>query len=678
MLKDILLLEPDYKTKYPPLGLMKISYYHKKIKKDYVIFAKGKLPEKIKDKKFDRIYISTLFTYEWEETIRAIQYAKTLLKKKEEYRTRIFIGGIAATLLAEDIEKETGIKPIKGRLNEKGKIGYEDDDIIDNITPDYSILDEVDYKYPNSDAYFAFMTRGCIMGCEFCAVSTLEPEYENYISIKKQIENIDKEYGPKRNLLLMDNNVLLSPCFNKIVEEIKEIGFYKGATYINPKTGKEVKRYVDFNQGLDANLLTEEKVKKLSELAIRPARIAFDHIEDKETYIKAVKRCAKYGINYMSNYVLYNGEEFIAKKKKYDADRPVDLYKRLKIAVDLMRELNQKRDENEKVYIYSFPMKYIPLEAKGRNSADKHIGKYWNEKYLRAVQVILIPTMGLGVSGRDGFFEAAFGKDEEEFEMILMMPESIIANRGHFVEKKNDLNWENHFKEWKNNQKIRIKWEELYKNISKDELLEIISDNKFTVEKYFTISNINLKKIYLFYLSNYKLLCLFEKILKDNLKEEINFIYNFFIEECTPLLFNLSKYIYEKRVAHKLISVYLVFFKEKGLNWLFKHWINYNFTDNSNFIERLIEGMLLIDRKYFDVNILKCISEFLLYECINEEDKKELSSYLLKLSEPGILNILSKSYYNYEKVILSKSSNLMESSTILKGIKEIIMKQLQL
>ena len=87
------------------------------------------------------------------------------------------------------------------------------------------------------------------------------------------------------------------------------------------------------------------------------------------------------------------------------------------------------------IYIL-FLLKYIPLEAKGRNSADKHIGKYWNEKYLRAVQVILIPTMGLGVSGRDGFFKAAFGKDEEEFEMILMMPESIIANRGHFGEEK--------------------------------------------------------------------------------------------------------------------------------------------------------------------------------------------------------------------------------------------------
>lgn len=675
MLDDILLLEPDYKAKYPPLGLMKISYYHKKIKKDYVIFAKGKLPEKIKDKKFDRIYISTLFTYEWKETIRAIQYAKTLLKKIEEYRTRIFIGGIAATLLAEDIEKETGIKPIKGRLNKKGKIGYEDDDIIDNITPDYSILDEIDYKYPNSDAYFAFMTRGCKMGCEFCAVSTLEPEYENYISIKKQIQNIDKEYGPKRNLLLMDNNVLLSPCFDKIVEEIKEIGFYKGATYINPKTGKEVKRYVDFNQGLDANLLTEERVKKLSELAIRPARIAFDHIEDKETYIKAIKRCAKYGINYMSNYVLYNGEEFIAKKIKYEADRPVDLYKRLKITVDLMREINQKiKDEKEKIYIYSFPMRYIPLEAKGRNSVDKQIGKYWNEKYLRAVQVILIPTMGLGVSGRDGFFEAAFGKDEAEFEMTLMMPESIIANRGHFVEKENDLNRENRFIEWENNQKIRAKWEEIYNDVLKEELLEIISDNKFTVEKYFMISNIDLKKIYLFYLSDYKLLCLLESIFNKNLKEDINLIYNFFVEECIPLLFNLSKYIYDKQVSYKLISAYLKFFKEKGLVFLFKHWINNSFIDNKSFIERLGKAMLLTGRKYFDITILKCITELsqFNFDYISKKDKEELSSYLLELNEDSVSDIILKI------IKRTKKEANGGAKVILAKIKEIIMEQLSL
>ena len=65
---DILLLEPGYHNKYPPLGLMKISYFHKHVCGDYVRFAKGQLPEAFKDKKWDRVYVTTLFTFEWENT----------------------------------------------------------------------------------------------------------------------------------------------------------------------------------------------------------------------------------------------------------------------------------------------------------------------------------------------------------------------------------------------------------------------------------------------------------------------------------------------------------------------------------------------------------------------------------------------------------------------------------
>lgn len=108
----------------------------------------------------------------------------------------------------------------------------------------------------------------------------------------------------------MDNNVLRSPKFDQIIDEIKALGFEKGATFVNPKTGKTVVRHVDFNQGLDAFLLNEHKAQRLGELAIKPARIAFDHIEDEDVYVRAITLCARAGIDHMSNYLLYNGEDF--------------------------------------------------------------------------------------------------------------------------------------------------------------------------------------------------------------------------------------------------------------------------------------------------------------------------------------------------------------------------------
>lgn len=79
-MSEILLIEPNYKNKYPPLGLMKIAYFHKYIHHDYVRFAKGCLPEEFDNKKWDRVYVTTLFTFEWEETKKSIQYALKVVK----------------------------------------------------------------------------------------------------------------------------------------------------------------------------------------------------------------------------------------------------------------------------------------------------------------------------------------------------------------------------------------------------------------------------------------------------------------------------------------------------------------------------------------------------------------------------------------------------------------------
>ena len=416
---DILLLEPGYSNKYPPIGLMKISYFHKYIHHDYVRFAKGELPEAFREKKWDRVYV---------------EYALTVVKDPHQ----VYTGGILATLMPELIAKNfPTVKNNIGLLNHKGTLGLEHEECIDTMTLDYGILDDIadQYVYPAHDAYFTYMTRGCGMKCQFCAVQTLEPEYIPFISITESIRRVDEQFGPKKDLLLMDNNVLRSPHFDEIIDEIKALGFQKGATYINPKTGKKVQRFVDFNQGLDAFLLTPHKAERLGELALRPARIAFDHIEDAEQYKKAIRLCAKSGITHMSNYLLYNGEDFTGKGHSYHADTPEDLYERMRISMDLCEELNAELDH--KVAIFSFPMRYIPLSDLKRG----FVGTNWNAKYLRALQRMLIPTQGKGVSSRS-FFEADFGKTQEEFVMFLAMPEEHLGWRGHFTKRKNETDLE--------------------------------------------------------------------------------------------------------------------------------------------------------------------------------------------------------------------------------------------
>ena len=350
-MKKILLVEPDYKNKYPPLGLMKISTYHKQ-KGHKVIFAKGCYSE-LKSQKWDRIYITTLFTFYWRKTVKTIRYYLNSVKREEN----IFIGGVMVTLMKNEIVDELpvkGITIVSGLLNEKGKLRYSDDFKVDFMTPDYSIIDigsnkYLDHIYPTKDSYIGYTTRGCIRKCQFCAVPKIEPKFHNGISVKKQINSIRYKFGEKRNLLLMDNNVLAAPDFDSIIEDIKEAGFAKGSKYTYVSKGRKisVKRTIDFNQGIDARLLNEKKMKKLSEISIEPLRIAFDDMRYKDTYVKKVRLAAKYEIKILSNYILFNFK-----------DTPDDFYERLKINI----ELNEEFMENGLISkIWSFPMKYSPI-----------------------------------------------------------------------------------------------------------------------------------------------------------------------------------------------------------------------------------------------------------------------------------------------------------------------------
>ena len=98
------------------------------------------------------------------------------------------------------------------------------------------ILEDVNYKYPAGDNYFAYTTRGCPNHCSFCAVPILEPNFHVTNNIVEQIKVIDQKYGPKQHLLLLDNNVLNTPNLESLVDDLCAAGFGRGAKYVDPGT----------------------------------------------------------------------------------------------------------------------------------------------------------------------------------------------------------------------------------------------------------------------------------------------------------------------------------------------------------------------------------------------------------------------------------------------------------
>ena len=182
--KNILLIEPGYKNKYPPLGLMKLAAYHGPYgKRDNVKFIKGGDDKSVYNISWDRIYVTSLFSFEWKEIARSIDQAIAI---GHGDATKVFVGGIAASLMHDQFLAEVpwrGVRFIKGLLSEAPAKSLQLDDFaeelyaddvdgtpIEDLVPDYSILDHIkhQYAYPVHDAYFAYASRGCVQKCHFC------------------------------------------------------------------------------------------------------------------------------------------------------------------------------------------------------------------------------------------------------------------------------------------------------------------------------------------------------------------------------------------------------------------------------------------------------------------------------------------------------------------------------
>lgn len=164
----------------------------------------------------------------------------------------------------------------------KGGTGYDVHAIlpkeVDNMIPDYSIYPEVDSK-----TAYGFLTRGCPNKCRWCIV----PIKEGNVAPYRDVEDIS-EGGRRTNLILMDNNVLASEYGLSQIEKIVD------------------KKYrVDFNQALDARLVTDDIAKLLAKVRwINQIRFGCDTPRQIEECERAMRLIDKYRKK-PAHYLLY-------------------------------------------------------------------------------------------------------------------------------------------------------------------------------------------------------------------------------------------------------------------------------------------------------------------------------------------------------------------------------------
>lgn len=148
---------------------------------------------------------------------------------------------------------------------------------IDRLQPDYSIYPKIDAK-----TAYGFLTRGCPNKCSWCVVPVKEGSIRPYMDVDDIALG-----GARTNLILMDNNILACDYGLQQIEKIIHRG-YK----------------VDFNQAMDARLVTSEIAELLAKVKwLKRIRFGCDTAGQIEHCEKAISLIDKAG--YKGEYFFY-------------------------------------------------------------------------------------------------------------------------------------------------------------------------------------------------------------------------------------------------------------------------------------------------------------------------------------------------------------------------------------
>ena len=173
---------------------------------------------------------------------------------------RVYMSKVFDETYSSDI-----LEPLNAREIVKGGTGYG----LDNRLPD-----EVEHTYPDYSLYpeltketaYGFLTRGCPRACDFCIVAGKEGRR----SVK--VADLSEWWSGQRYIELLDPNLLACPDHMNLLRQLKDSG-----------------TQVNFSQGLDARLLTQENIEAINAIRVKDIHFAWDRMEESEAVLAGLR-----------------------------------------------------------------------------------------------------------------------------------------------------------------------------------------------------------------------------------------------------------------------------------------------------------------------------------------------------------------------------------------------------
>lgn len=161
--------------------------------------------------------------------------------------------------------------PVNAKEIIKGGTGYSYPDggaelpeEIEHVYPDYSIYFE---KIPEVKVTaYGFLTRGCPRECGFCIVGQKESR------MSRKTADLSEFWRGQKNIVLLDPNMFACREWRNLSRQLIDS-----------------RAWIDFSQGCDIRIMTEEKIEAVMQMKIKQVHFAWDRYEERDRILPKFK-----------------------------------------------------------------------------------------------------------------------------------------------------------------------------------------------------------------------------------------------------------------------------------------------------------------------------------------------------------------------------------------------------